>query len=631
MNYDTQLRDPPLRAKAVAKYPTGTNKAAAIPQSAAIRGAALAFTARPVVARSSNSYSGTNGATAAAAVAGGGTRPTLRPAYSQKAEPLPSAPRGRPTPVQERVKQLEEEVGVSSLEIPSGQLNSQRPVQSRSPSQVAAQLANAMSVRQEPSKPTRPPSKPKISSTNIVTRAGPTESSVRSSTKMNLEPSVTASRPLIASPKPIRPLSSKNLAIANVLAVEQSPPARPKNILPAGLDATQREVPAGDAVKAAAKTTTTVKIPANPAKRRSARSQTAPMEPFFDRGRSPPQISTQPISIRYGRRRSEEVINSVQQSASVNSAVTDSTISPSQDSFVSFPDSSEASLPGLTPGSMKSSSRPDLTAHRTSSQTYFLAPLKDPRTGMTEHTLADAIVASSLASSRAGSPAKYQAPPPPPRHRSKSRTFFLPLHHHHHHKDPTVFDEDYARTPSPGKAVATHGMRHTLRAHPKSDDEADQSARRGRRHIIRKHPNKHHEGDRKRWRDEITDREKRRYEGVWAANRALYLPLLSSAKLAVSPQSPAEETSRSLSENPQVLNLVVRDIWSRSRLPASDLEEVWNLVDRTATGTLERDEFVVGMWLIDQKLKGRKLPFRVSDSVWGSARFGSGNGRIKGR
>ena len=68
----------------------------------------------------------------------------------------------------------------------------------------------------------------------------------------------------------------------------------------------------------------------------------------------------------------------------------------------------------------------------------------------------------------------------------------------------------------------------------------------------------------------------------------------------------------------EVLNLVVRDIWLRSRLPAQALEEVWSLVDRRGVGRLTKEEFVVGLWLIDQRLKGRKLPPRVGDSVWAS-------------
>ena len=64
----------------------------------------------------------------------------------------------------------------------------------------------------------------------------------------------------------------------------------------------------------------------------------------------------------------------------------------------------------------------------------------------------------------------------------------------------------------------------------------------------------------------------------------------------------------------------MRDIWSRSRLPDHVLEEVWELVDRSKVGALDREEFVVGMWLIDQRLKGRKLPVKVSGSVWNSVR-----------
>jgi hypothetical protein len=70
------------------------------------------------------------------------------------------------------------------------------------------------------------------------------------------------------------------------------------------------------------------------------------------------------------------------------------------------------------------------------------------------------------------------------------------------------------------------------------------------------------------------------------------------------------------------LNLVVRDIWSRSRLPAERLAMVWDLVTQAAeepdTGRLSREQFVVGMWLIDQMLKGRNLPHGVSQSVWTS-------------
>jgi hypothetical protein len=132
---------------------------------------------------------------------------------------------------------------------------------------------------------------------------------------------------------------------------------------------------------------------------------------------------------------------------------------------------------------------------------------------------------------------------------------------------------------------------------PRQDQEPDEHERRlrARPHLVKKHPHKHHEGDRKRWRDALTERERKRYEAVWASNRGLY----SADPDAVS-------------------SLIVRDVWNRSRLPAEVLEEVYELVDRKRTGALGKEEFVVGTWLVDQRLKGRKLPIRVSESVWRS-------------
>jgi hypothetical protein len=213
---------------------------------------------------------------------------------------------------------------------------------------------------------------------------------------------------------------------------------------------------------------------------------------------------------------------------------------------------------------------------------------------LTGESFANAITASSLASSRAPSPSKSPAPPPLPKR-----------HHHllnkHQHQN--------SRTPSP-----TKGMRHTMRK-PKSDDESQSIpiAHRKGRNLITKAPNKHHEGDRKRWRDEITDRERKRYEGVWAANKGLYTSTAEE-------ESQLLESSAGGSWREDVSNLVVRDIWSRSRLEAAVLQEIWDLVDRRGIGRLTREEFVIGMWLIDQRLKGRKLPVKISASVWDSVR-----------
>ncbi|KAI2631046.1 hypothetical protein GGR54DRAFT_182761 [Hypoxylon sp. NC1633] len=233
-------------------------------------------------------------------------------------------------------------------------------------------------------------------------------------------------------------------------------------------------------------------------------------------------------------------------------------------------------------------------------------------------SLTDAIMAGSLASSRM---APSAAPKPPPRRQ-------------------------------------TPHMRQTLRRPPSKSDDEDESRRRrklgggGNKH-------KHHEGARKRWREEITVRERKRYEGLWASNRGLLLgsgsvsggvgadlgagpglddvrPLrgstLDSAKSRYGEKEKERrrEAEREQEKEQLVANVVVRDIWTRSRLPFDELAEVWDLVDRRGRGSLERAEFVVGMWLVDQRLRGRKIPRKVSESVWGSAR-GGWVGELRGR
>jgi hypothetical protein len=148
---------------------------------------------------------------------------------------------------------------------------------------------------------------------------------------------------------------------------------------------------------------------------------------------------------------------------------------------------------------------------------------------------------------------------------------------------------------------------------PRDESEDEGDKRRGKKsHLMKKHPHKHHEGDRKRWRDVVTERERKRYEAVWASNRGLYTSDING-----------KANKGGEGEN-GVNSLVVRDIFSRSRLHTDVLEEVYELVDRGHNGTLQKEEFVVGLWLIDQRLKGRKLPIRVQESVWRSVGSSSG-------
>jgi len=222
--------------------------------------------------------------------------------------------------------------------------------------------------------------------------------------------------------------------------------------------------------------------------------------------------------------------------------------------------------------------------------------------------LANALVASSLASSRAPSPTRLE-PPPVPTHRRRNP-------HQHHNV------LGFSRTPSPAKG----GMLHTLRpeyssSESESDAELHPYGKHRKKRLVRKHPNKHHEGDRKRWRDAVTERERRRYEGVWAANKGLHCSFTAQEEQILR-QAPRSEHAVEMKSavNDQVSNIVARDVWNRSRLPQNTLESVWDLVDHDAVGRLGKEEFVVGMWLIDQRLKGRKLPVKVTESIWASVR-----------
>lgn len=164
-------------------------------------------------------------------------------------------------------------------------------------------------------------------------------------------------------------------------------------------------------------------------------------------------------------------------------------------------------------------------------------------------SLANAIVASSIASSRAASPSKIP-PSLPGRRTSHSKLF--------------------TRTPSPKK-----GMRHTMRkpaSESESDSDEDPYSKHKKKRWVKKHPNKHHEGDRKRWRDTVTQTERKRYEGLWAANKGICVEYTASelAVLAAHPESKESDRIR-VEVGDQVADIVARDIWLRSRLPPSTL------------------------------------------------------------
>jgi hypothetical protein len=251
-----------------------------------------------------------------------------------------------------------------------------------------------------------------------------------------------------------------------------------------------------------------------------------------------------------------------------------------------------------SPNHLTDPAHPSITAVYNQLHPRRMTPLKSG------DSLANAIVASSLASSRAPSPTKL-----PPHSLPSRRTSHTKL---------------FTRTPSPKK-----GMRHTMRK-PATDSDSEQDdedpySKHKKKKWIKKHPNKHHEGDRKRWRDAITQSERKRYEGLWAANKGICVQYTADELLILAAHPESTESDRiRVDVADQVADIVARDIWARSRLPLHELELIWDLVDNQQCGRLHRHEFVVGLWLIDQRLKGRKIPVKVTDSVWNSVRLLSG-------
>lgn len=227
-------------------------------------------------------------------------------------------------------------------------------------------------------------------------------------------------------------------------------------------------------------------------------------------------------------------------------------------------------------------------------------------------SLTSAIMAGNLAANR-HLPSPSEPPPVPAPRR--------PGHHKHlhpnsysngggghgakkHHTGGSTTSNSKSRSPQ-RPSGGTHLLTTLRQPATPSDEEDGVSARHKRRRkpLSRGKKHAHHEGARKRWRDEVSARERKRYEAVWASNRGLFVG-----------------DGEGGGGEDLVADVVVRDIWSRSRLPFDELAEVWDLVYRGRNGALNREEFVVGMWIIDQRLRGRKIPARVSDSVWDSAR-----------
>ncbi|CCH60090.1 hypothetical protein TBLA_0C02840 [Henningerozyma blattae CBS 6284] len=114
----------------------------------------------------------------------------------------------------------------------------------------------------------------------------------------------------------------------------------------------------------------------------------------------------------------------------------------------------------------------------------------------------------------------------------------------------------------------------------------------------------------------ITEKERKRYESIWITNRYSKLNLLDWYSNVLSQDN--SQTNYTIPKDGLMLNLIVKDIWQRSNLSNDILMEIYNLVDTRKDGTLTRQSFIIGMWLIDQSLYGKKLPQYVDQYIWDS-------------
>lgn len=204
-------------------------------------------------------------------------------------------------------------------------------------------------------------------------------------------------------------------------------------------------------------------------------------------------------------------------------------------------------------------------------------------------------------------------------------------------------DNNYLSTPSRSSTPVTHQLQPV---------QLKTTMRTGK-----KREKKYSFNENKPWKNHsklsyVTEQERKRYEGLWVSNKGLYINCAvtkfkgidydgkSDSELPtdnqdapttaalLSARTTNEDNTNAVHENfhgllytetSQLIHgVVVKRIWKRSRLPKQTLEAIWNLVDFRKDGTLNKPEFLVGMWLVDQCLYGRKLPKKVDSTVWNS-------------
>ena len=237
-------------------------------------------------------------------------------------------------------------------------------------------------------------------------------------------------------------------------------------------------------------------------------------------------------------------------------------------------------------------------------------------------------------------------------------------HHHHHHTTGLSrmlgLQKNSSQDSLKDEIGRSSHERAGLSAYSLESGQSRIEDGKQRQHVFRttlrdKKPSKRHRksrlkefDERKPWKHHkassyVSEDEKESYSLVWKVNKNAYLneyKLLNESRPR--PESlPMQDYSKYLPKD-RIVGIVVREIWKRSRLSDEMLAQIWDLIlthrykmlrprfeletnDSSTSdasifddGTLTETEFLVGMWMVDQCLYGRKLPKEIEPSVWDS-------------
>lgn len=98
----------------------------------------------------------------------------------------------------------------------------------------------------------------------------------------------------------------------------------------------------------------------------------------------------------------------------------------------------------------------------------------------------------------------------------------------------------------------------------------------------------------------LIESRKARHTTGW---RGLSVDLITEDLRAVSPRSRTEEDESMASSKERLDGQFVKAIWRMSKLNREKLRNIWNECDPCKTGSLDKDEFVKGMWRVDEELR----------------------------